>query len=94
MWGNSSSFGWVNFTSAVSAPFTNQVGNMFFLFIFAIPFLMQWLRQENMVIPCVIGIMLGGTMLGFMPAGYHLAGVALLALSVTGILYTVYKERR
>jgi len=65
-------FDWGLFTQTVAMPFTAIMGNIFFVFLFGMPFLMQWLRQENIVIPCIIGIILGSVLIVFLPVEYHL----------------------
>jgi hypothetical protein len=81
------------FSMAIAEPHINIMGNLFFFFLFSMPFLMMYLRQENVLIPSIIGLILGGTILNFLPAEFHLGAVSFIALSITGVLYILLKER-
>lgn len=78
---------------AAEEPYTAALGSLFFALIFALPFVMQWIRQGNMAIPAVLGIILGGIMLTKTPAEYHIAAVAFIALSVLAVVWGVIKDR-
>lgn len=84
---------WLGIKAAAEAPYTATTGALFFAIIFSLPFIMQWLRQGNMAIPSVVGIILGGIMLMKAPAEYHLAAVAFIALAVLGVVWGVIKDR-
>lgn len=84
---------WLGIQAAVEQPYTTAIGSLFYVIVFAIPFLMQWLRQGSMAIPAAIGIILGGIMLSKTPAEYHLVAVALIALSILAIVWGIIKER-
>lgn len=81
------------FSMTIADPYINIMGNLFFFFLFSMPFLMMYLRQENVLIPSIIGLILGGTILNFLPAEFHLGAVSFIALSITGVLYILLKER-
>ena len=87
------SYNFTLFGMAISEPYVNIMGSLFFLFLFSMPFLMMYLRQENVLIPSISGMILGGMILGFLPAEYHLPAIAFIALSITGVLYIALKER-
>lgn len=86
-------FDWAIFAETISMPFVLAMGNIFFLFLFSMPFLMQWLRQESMIVPCVVGIILGSILIGFLPVEFHLLSCVFIGLCITGILYIGLKER-
>lgn len=86
-------FDWAIFSATIAMPFTAIMGNIFFVFLFGTPFLMQWLRQENMIVPCVTGILLGSILIGFLPVEYHLLSCLFIGICITGILYVGLKER-
>lgn len=79
--------------SASTMPYTNIVGNVFYLIIICVPLFMLWIRQENKIIPVVLGLSLGGIFLMFMPEQYIPTAILLILISVTGILYTLFKQR-
>jgi len=84
---------WLGIKDAAEEPYTAALGSLFFALIFALPFVMQWIRQGNMAIPAVLGIILGGIMLTKTPAEYHIAAVAFIALSVLAVVWGVIKDR-
>jgi hypothetical protein len=86
-------FNFSMFTYAISMPFTLIMGNLFFVLLFSLPFLMLWLRQESMNIPVVVGIILGAGIFLFLPAEYELAAKGILAVALTGGLFLVLKDR-
>ena len=79
--------------SALSLPFVTVMGNLFFLFLFGMPFLMAWLRQSNTAIPMVWGLVVGGAMLLFLPLEYRFTASLMLVLAIVGGLWMVFKER-
>jgi len=81
------------FAESTVTPYTNIVGNLFFVIFFGIFFLMLWLRQENIMIPSVIGIIVGGALLGFAPAEFHLPAILFISFSIFGVIYGLLKER-
>lgn len=81
------------FAISISMPYTMIAGNIFFVFIIGLPFLMYWLRQESSVVPSAIAIILGAVILAFLPPEFHLLAVVAIALTVTGGLYVLLKER-
>lgn len=87
------SYNFTLFNMAIAEPYVNIMGSLFFFFVFSMPFLMMYLRQENVLIPSINGIILGSMILGFLPAEFHLPAIAFIALSIVGILYIALKER-
>ena len=84
---------WLGIKDAAERPYTDLIGPFFYVIVFAIPFLMQWLRQGSMAVPAAIGIILGGIMLAKTPAEYHLAAIAFIALSILAVVWGVIKDR-
>ena len=84
---------WLGIKDAAERPYTDLIGPLFYVIVFAIPFLMQWLRQGSMAVPAAIGIILGGIMLAKTPAEYHLAAIAFIALSILAVVWGVIKDR-
>ena len=82
-----------NFAESTVTPYTNIVGNLFFVIFFGMFFLMLWLRQENIMIPSVIGIIAGSALLGFAPAEFHLPAILFVSFSIFGVIYSLLKER-
>lgn len=83
----------LKFAESITTPYTNIVGNLFFMVFFSAFFLMIWIRQENLAIPSTIGIIVGGYILGFAPPEFRLTAVLFISLSIFGIIYMLLKER-
>jgi hypothetical protein len=84
---------WMEIKDAAERPYTDALGPLFYAIVFAIPFLMQWLRQGNMAIPGAIGTILGGFMLARTPAEYHLVAVVFIALGILAVVWGIVKDR-
>lgn len=86
----------VAFTTAIVLPFTNTetgIGNFFYLFLYGLPMLVIWIRQEKALIPAGLGIIFGIFFLGQLPESYIGAAVLLIILTASGIIYSLIKER-
>lgn len=84
---------WMGIAGAVEDYYTDSMGAFFYVFVFSIPFVIQWLRQGNMVIPSILGIISAGFLLMYVPAEYELVAITFIALGVLGVLWGVVKER-
>ena len=85
---------WDNFTSMVETMYTDVWGNVFYLFIFGIPILMLWLRQENIILPIVMGLIVGVAGFSLLPPEYRVVSITFLGLSFAAIAFTIFKSRR
>lgn len=74
-------------------PYTDQIGAFFYVILFGVPYLILWLKQKNLIVPSIIGILFGAWMLVKVPAAYTMPAVALLALIVAGGLYGLYAKQ-
>lgn len=81
------------FASATVQPFTSLLGNLFYLFLYGLPLLVIWIRQEKAIIPAGLGIIFGAFFLGQLPESYIGVAVLFIILTVFGIIYSLYKER-
>lgn len=79
---------------SLSEPYTAVVGDIFFVVLWGLPMIMLWIRQESILIPAMYGLIMGGLLLAFLPASFAATASAMIVLSVMGILYMFYKERR
>lgn len=75
-------------------PYITLFDNMAFLVIFGLPFVMMWIRQESMIMPALFGLMFGTLIFAFLPAQFAATASAMIVLSIMGIIFTFYKERR
>ena len=79
--------------TSAAKPYTDQIGAFFYVILFGIPYLILWLRQKNLIVPSIIGILFGAWMLVKVPAAYTMPAVAVLAFIVAGGLYGLYVKR-
>jgi len=84
---------WTAFLGATLEPYTLLIGQLAFVIIFAIPFVLMWLMQMDMTPAAVAGIIIGGFMLGFLPEEYSLLAGILVVLAALAIVYSLMKER-
>lgn len=87
------SFDVITFLQANAEPFTGLIGNLFYLFIFVLPLVIIWIRQEKALIPAGLGIIVGVVALPFLPESFLLPAVMFLVITVIGVLYSISKER-
>ena len=85
---------WDNFTGMVEAMYTDVIGNVFYLVIFGVPLLMLWLRQENVIMPIVMGLIVGVAGFSLLPPEYRVVSITFLGLSFAAIAFTIFKSRR
>lgn len=78
------------FIMSLSKPFTDMIGAWFFFVLFAVPYLIIWIRQKNIIIPSILGVLFAAWVLIKLPASALPAVIALLTLSVSGALYGIY----
>ena len=79
--------------TVAAAPFTAVLGDIAWVILFLIPFLMMWLMQRDLVIPGVAGIILGGVILLRLPSEYQIVATAFIAISITAIVWQLYTSR-
>jgi len=90
----SSNMSWDNFTAMVEAPYYNVAGNIFYFLVLGIPLFMLWIRQESVLMPVIIGFIIGIAGWNYLPIEYHMISVVFLGLSIAGILFGIFKALR
>lgn len=83
----------VAFLSAIILPFTDSMGNVFYVFLYVLPMVLIWIRQEKALIPAGLGIIFGAFFLGFLPESWRGIMILFMILTAFGIVYSLYKER-
>lgn len=81
------------FMQAASYPYTNALGLIFYLFLFGLPLLMIYIRQDSMTIPATLMFIIGGVIIAMLPTQWQIIAGALMGLALFGMLYKLYKER-
>lgn len=84
---------WTEFLGADLSVYTLLIGYLAFVIIFAIPFVLMWLMQSDMVPAGIAGIIIGGFMLLWLPAEYSLLAGVFVVLAIVAVVYSLLKER-
>lgn len=82
-----------DFGKAMANPYTRMIGAIFYLFIFGIPLMMMYIRQDNMTLPTTLLILFGSMIIMMLPPQWQIIAGAILTLGFVGILFKLYKER-
>lgn len=78
---------------AVTYPYTSTFGLIFYLILFGLPLLMMYIRQDSMKIPATLMFLIGGVIIGMLPAQWQIIAGVLMGLALVGMLYSLFKER-
>ena len=81
------------FINMIPAFYTEKVGGIFWLFIFSIPFIVSFIKQESVIIPTILGLLVSSSMFFFLPIEYQTPARSLFYISLAGILYSFFKSR-
>lgn len=81
------------FIDGIGSPYIAVMGGMYYLIVLGMPFFMIFRRQENLLIPSIVGLISGAVLLGMMPEDYKLYLQAGILMSATATMWTLYRER-
>ncbi len=90
-------FGTLDYEGIMSSamfPFTDLIGRIFYLILFAMPFLLLWKQQERMTIPTVLALFLGCLFIGFIPEQFKNFIIYAVILSFAANFFFMSRERR
>ncbi len=73
--------------------YPDVVGPIAWFILFAIPFLMMWITHTDMLPAAVVGIFMGLYIIGFVGSQYFGAGIAMIAIAITGVIFSVWIRR-
>jgi len=90
---NAANPSWTDFTDAIANPYIAAIGSIFYLFLFGVPLLMIYIRQDSMNVPATIVFMFGAFIIVLLPPQWQTIGGGLLALALFGAVYSFMKER-
>ena len=79
---------------AIPRVFTSLLTDMFWAMFFGGIFLAYWIRQEDVMLPSIVGMISGVAMIGLLPPSAQHIAYILLVISIAGTLYTIIKARR
>ena len=79
---------------AIPSVYTSLLTDMFWAMFFGGIFLAYWIRQEDVMLPSIVGMISGVAMIGLLPPSAQHIAYILLVISIAGTLYTIIKARR
>ncbi|RLE43602.1 hypothetical protein DRJ16_03610, partial [Candidatus Woesearchaeota archaeon] len=78
----------------IPSVYTSLLTDMFWAMFFGVIFLAYWIRQEDVMLPSIVGMISGVAMIGLLPPSAQHIAYILLVISIAGTLYTIIKARR
>lgn len=79
---------------AIPTVFTGLMGNVFFGILFGAIFIAYFIRQEDVTLPSLLGMVIGGSILFLLPPSWQHMSYILLIISFAGIMYGILKARK
>ncbi len=85
----------VNLSTIGASPYVQSaIGTIFWGILFALIFIMIWMRQDDVTIPSLLGLIIGLSLWAMMPSDWVSMAMSLSIISFFGIMYTLIKGRR
>lgn len=78
----------------VTKPMTSIIGEWFYLVLFAVPYIILFIRQKNILIPSILGVLFAAWLLVFLPGAAMKAAIGILILCVAGGIIGLYVKRQ
>ena len=82
-----------NMSKTAAQPYTDLLGAIFWGVLYSAIFIMIWVRQEDITIPALLGLLIGGSMWTLMPADWVAFAMSLTIVSFAGLVYSLVKGR-
>lgn len=77
----------------IPAAYTDIVGSILWGIVFGFIFVMIWLRQEDVTIPSILGLLIGASLWSLMPPDWVLFAYSLTIVSFAGLIYSLIKSK-
>lgn len=74
-------------------PYTDIMGSLFWGFLFGMMFLMMFMKQDDVSIPSLVGLLIGGSLWSFMPEEYVSMAYSLTIVSFAGLMFSLIKSK-
>ncbi len=87
-------FNFTTFLETSITPYTDSIGNVFWLFMWLFIFVSFWIRQRKMTFPTIVALVFSSIFILMLPEEYQLYARLFIALGVFATLYTMFQERR
>jgi len=90
---SNSSLNITNMSTIAVTPYTGVFGDVFWGLLFGSIFMVMWIRMEDITVPSLLGLVIGGSMWGYMPDSWVSAAMSLTVISFAGLVYSIIKAR-
>ena len=74
------------------AVYSDSMGMVAFVVMFAIPFLMMWIVQSDMTMPALLGMFFSLYLFARLPEQYIMFSVGCFVICITALLWSLYKR--
>lgn len=81
-------------TTVAASPYVDILGSIFWGIVFAVVFLMIFLRSEDVTIPSLLGLLIGSSLWLYMPSDWTAMAMSLTVVSMAGIMFSLIKGRQ
>jgi len=78
----------------IPSVYTSLLTDMFWAMFFGGIFLAYWIRQEDVMLPSIVGLISGSVIIVMLPPSAQHIAYILLVISIAGTLYTIIKAKR
>ena len=72
--------------------YQDAIGQIAWVIMFAIPFVMMWIVQADMAMPAIIGIIFSAYVFMKLPEQYIIFAVGAIIISITALIWSLYKR--
>jgi hypothetical protein len=83
---------WANAIFNTISIYPDAMGTIAFLILAIMPFAMMWISNGNMKMAGIVGLITGGFVLAFLPAGYQAGAILCMVISAVSTLWGLYKQ--
>lgn len=83
-------FGMLIWSSVMT--YQDAIGQIAWVIIFAIPFVMMWINQMDMTMPAIIGMLFSLYVFTKLPSQYIVFGVGAFVICIAALLWSLYKR--
>lgn len=78
----------------LTTPYTQFIGeSLFWGLCFSLVFISIFARQESVIVPTILGILVGGTMLAMLPPEFSAVANGVMIAAVAGLGYAVIMKK-
>jgi len=84
----------MSFTDAITEPYTDRMGLIFWLMLFGLPFVAMFIRGTKVIVPALLALCIGGLIWQFLPSEWTYIAYLLIIVAIAGIIYSIMRSRR